>query len=291
FNNYEIDRIWMKFSRVSNGYRNGVQTFLNFVFQNVSQENMIFCPCKKYGNINWHYCEVVYEHLIVDGFIRGIKNGFFMENVHVVEPLQRLIQSVREDDMEDMLRDAFNMRSHGLQSFSPDLVASNDCNFSENAFTKTRRSICDEQANDEAAKSYTLFNEMNEELYEGSKFSKMLCILLFHLKCLGGWTGNSLTMLLEFLRYMFHFTKISHSCKDMKKLIKNLGIGYNKIHSCPNDCMLYWGDRKNKQSCHVCSKSRWMNRNIEDFAIFFTNTKALKAFHVVKDSRIYDVTS
>ncbi|KAH1040132.1 hypothetical protein J1N35_041875 [Gossypium stocksii] len=33
---------------------------------------------------------------------------------------------------------------------------------------------------------------MNEELYEGSKYSKMsFCIHLFHLKCLGGLIGNS----------------------------------------------------------------------------------------------------
>ena len=50
----------------------------------------------------------------------------------------------------------------------------------------------------------------------------------------------------------------------MKKPIKNLGLGYEKIHSCPNDFMLYWGDRKNQQSCHVCGYSRWMNKNTED---------------------------
>ena len=89
-----MDRSWMNLSRVSDGYRNGVQTFLNFAFQNASQENMILCPCKKCGNINWHTREVVYEHLIVDGFIRGIKNGFSMESVHLIESLQRLIQLI-----------------------------------------------------------------------------------------------------------------------------------------------------------------------------------------------------
>ncbi|KAK5824737.1 hypothetical protein PVK06_019521 [Gossypium arboreum] len=71
-------------------------------------------------------------------------------------------------------------------------------------------------------------------------------------------------MLLEFLREMFLFAKIPQSCQDMKRLINDLGLGYDKIHSCPNDCMLYWGDQKNQQSCHVCGKSHWMNRNTED---------------------------
>ncbi|KAK5838305.1 hypothetical protein PVK06_007034 [Gossypium arboreum] len=269
-----MDKTWMNLSRVSNDYQNGVQTFLNFAFQNASQENMILCPCKKCDNINWHFHEVVYEHQIVNGFIRGYKKWIFhgectpsrtSSTINPTYPHSAYHQSVREDDMEGMLRDVFNMHSHGLQSFPLDFIASNNCNLGGNAFTETGISVLDEEPNGEAAKFYTLLNEMNEELYEGSKFLKMyFCIRFFHLKCLGGWIGNSLTMLLEFLRDMFPFTKIPHSCKDMKKLIKDLGLGYNKIHSCPNDCMLYWGDRKNQQSCHVCGKSHWMNRNLED---------------------------
>ncbi|KAG8480938.1 hypothetical protein CXB51_025610 [Gossypium anomalum] len=36
-----------------------------------------------------------------------------------------------------------------------------------------------------------------------------------------------------------------------------------KSYNCPNDCMLYWGDRKNQHSC-CCGKSHWMNKNVED---------------------------
>ncbi|KAK5812041.1 hypothetical protein PVK06_027436 [Gossypium arboreum] len=157
------------------------------------------------------------------------------------------------------------MHSHGEQSFPPNFIASDDCNLGGNVFCETGTSVPDEEPNEEAAKFYNLLNEMNEELYEGSKYSKLsFCIRLFHLKCLGGWTENSFTMLLEFLRKMFPFAKIPQSCQDMKRLIKDLGLGYDKIHSCPNDCMLYWGDQKNQQSCHVCGKSHWMNGNTED---------------------------
>ncbi|KAK5843103.1 hypothetical protein PVK06_005536 [Gossypium arboreum] len=269
-----MDRTWMNFSRASNEYQNGVQSFFDFAFHNSSQENMILCPCKKCGNIYWHYREVVYEHLIVDGFIRGYKKWNFhgecttsgaSSTINPGYPYSGYRQHVREDDMEGMMRDAFNMRSESFQSFPPNYVASDDYNIGGNTFMDTRRSVPDEQPNEEAAKFYTLLGEMNEELYKGSKFLKMsFYIRLFHLKCLGGWTGNSLTMLLELLREMFPFAKIPQSCKDMKKVIKDLGLGYNKIHSCPNDCMLYWGDRRNQQSCHVCGKSRWVNRDAED---------------------------
>ncbi|KAG8493493.1 hypothetical protein CXB51_010896 [Gossypium anomalum] len=165
---------------------------------------MILCPCKKCGNIYWHFREVVYEHLVVDGFIRGYKKWIFhgectssgtSSTINPTYPdTDYHHQYVRQDDMEDMLRDAFNMRSHGEQSFPPDFIISEDCNITGNVFCET---------------------------------------------------GTS-------------------SCQDMKRLIKDLGLGYDKIHSCPNDCMLYWGDQKNQQSCHLCGKSRWMNSNTED---------------------------
>ncbi|KAK5836049.1 hypothetical protein PVK06_011793 [Gossypium arboreum] len=174
-------------------------------------------------------------------------------------------QYARQDDMEGMLQDAFNMHSYGEQLFPPDFIASDDCNIGGNVITETGTSAPNEEPNEEVAKFYNLFNEMNEELYDGSKYLKLsFCIRLFHLKCLGGWTGNSFTMLLDLLREMFPFAKIPQSCQDMKRLIKDFGLGYDKIHSCPNDCMLYWGNQKNQQSCHVCGNSRWMNRNTED---------------------------
>ncbi|KAG8479387.1 hypothetical protein CXB51_029118 [Gossypium anomalum] len=80
--------------------------------------------------------------------------------------------------MEDMLRDAFNMCSHGEQSFPPDFIISEDFNIGGNVFCETGTSAPNEEPNEEAAKFYNLLNEMNEELYEGSKSSKLsFCIL------------------------------------------------------------------------------------------------------------------
>ena len=66
------------------------------------------------------------------------------------------------------------------------------------------------------------------------------------------------------MQEIFSFAKISNSGADMKKMIKDLRLGYEKIDRCMNDCMLYWGDRKNQDSCHVCGKSRWINRDAEN---------------------------
>ncbi|PPS08085.1 hypothetical protein GOBAR_AA12559 [Gossypium barbadense] len=129
---------------------------------------MILCQCKC-GNIYWHYREVVYEHLIVDGFIRGYKKWIFhgectpsgaSSTINPGYPYSGYGQYVSEDDMEGMMRDAFNMRSEGFQSFPPNYVTSDDYNIGRNTFMETRRSVPDEQPNEEAAKFYTLLGKM-----------------------------------------------------------------------------------------------------------------------------------
>ncbi|PPD67077.1 hypothetical protein GOBAR_DD36042 [Gossypium barbadense] len=63
-------------------------------------------------------------------------------------------QSVRGDDMEGMLCEAFNIQSHGLQSFPPDFLPSDDCNLGGNAGAQPGRSVHHEEPNGEAANEY-----------------------------------------------------------------------------------------------------------------------------------------
>ncbi|GMJ06915.1 hypothetical protein HRI_004360700 [Hibiscus trionum] len=189
-----MDKSWMNLPRVNPDYRNGVEYFLNLAFANASQENMILCPCKKCANVNWHIREVVHEHLVIFGFVSGYRKWIFHGELTSRTasstsnpPFHHNSRggSLREDDMEGMLRDAFNMHDYHQS-------VREDCDIGVTDFTEMRRSGCDEEPNGEASKFYNLLNEMNEPLYEGSKYSKLsFCIRLFHLKCLGGWTEKT----------------------------------------------------------------------------------------------------
>ncbi|XP_073119933.1 uncharacterized protein [Henckelia pumila] len=44
---------------------------------------------------------------------------------------------------------------------------------------------------------------------------------------------------------------------DAKKSLCALGITYEKIHSCPNDCILYRKEYEDFNSCPTCGMSRW----------------------------------
>ncbi|GMJ09515.1 hypothetical protein HRI_004620700 [Hibiscus trionum] len=170
-----MDISWMNLPRVSVDYRNGVQAFLNFAFASASEENKILFPCKKCANINWYTREVVHEHIIVTGFVPGYRKWVFLGELtprsdsstsNPSYPPNSHRRSLREDDIEGMLRDAFNMHDYHQS------VREDDCDIGFNDFTEMGRSGCVQEPNGEAANFYNLLNEMNEPLYEGSKYSR-----------------------------------------------------------------------------------------------------------------------
>nr|XP_027120595.1 uncharacterized protein LOC113737586 [Coffea arabica] len=40
--------------------------------------------------------------------------------------------------------------------------------------------------------------------------------------------------------------------------MNTLGLGYEKIDACPNDCSLYWGSAEKRTSCETCNELRWV---------------------------------
>ncbi|GJR90022.1 CACTA transposable element [Tanacetum coccineum] len=46
---------------------------------------------------------------------------------------------------------------------------------------------------------------------------------------------------------------------EIKKTYKKIGLGYESIHACINDCFLFWGSEENKKmpNCPICKASRW----------------------------------
>ncbi|GJT68551.1 hypothetical protein Tco_1020031 [Tanacetum coccineum] len=81
---------------------------------------------------------------------------------------------------------------------------------------------------------------------------------LYHIKCMGEISNKTFSMILELIKDAFpHLSSLPSSNNEVKKLTLDLGLGYQKIHVCPNDCMLYLGKRKYQQSCHICNASRY----------------------------------
>src|SRR5207237_45652 len=49
----------------------------------------------------------------------------------------------------------------------------------------------------------------------------------------------------------------SHILPRSKEFINALGLGYDSIHVCPNNCVLFQKDYAKHDECPVCGASRW----------------------------------
>ena len=54
--------------------------------------------------------------------------------------------------------------------------------------------------------------------------------------------------------------KLPTTTYEAKQLVCPLGLEVQKIHACPNDCILYRGDYENLDACPVCSALRYKIR-------------------------------
>ncbi|XP_071694981.1 uncharacterized protein [Rutidosis leptorrhynchoides] len=66
------------------------------------------------------------------------------------------------------------------------------------------------------------------------------------------------------MREAFPHASRSKSLYEVRKLIRELGLCYEKIDACPNYCMLYWKENKDKIICDVCHTSRYKQINNND---------------------------
>ena len=65
-------------------------------------------------------------------------------------------------------------------------------------------------------------------------------------------------MLLQFLLdFLPSNAKLPKDCYEAKKIIKDLGLSYEKIHAYPKDCILYWKENDKLKACPNCNRSRW----------------------------------
>jgi hypothetical protein len=118
-----------------------------------------------------------------------------------------------------------------------------------------------EEPNEEANKLFALLKEAQQVLGEGSRLTKLsFMVSLFQLKCMSGWSNNSTGQALELFSDAFPPGRcIPDTYEKARKIIRDLGLTYIKIHVCVNDCVLFCGDFAHMDTCPTCGESRWKN--------------------------------
>ncbi|XP_020249180.1 uncharacterized protein LOC109826563 [Asparagus officinalis] len=237
--------------------KEGVDQFLDYAYEklldsfNENDEDFeIRCPCIKCNNVKSGNRESVRTHLIVHGIIKnyrfwchhGERQG---ESISEFDEEQEEMteESQSDDEMQEMIGDLFH-NSTGV--VAPNATSSQD--------------ILEQEPDGHAKQFYSLLGDSKKPLYEGSKCSKLSALVkLLHIKSLNRWSNKSFSMLLQFLNeeLLPGESTLPNSYDEAKKLIRDLGLSYEKIDSCPFSCMLFWKNEEGLDTCQRCGASRW----------------------------------
>ncbi|KAM3218190.1 hypothetical protein P3L10_022720 [Capsicum annuum] len=239
------DKSWMYLSRSTDEYENGVQYFLNKAFERASLGNEILCPCKLCFNRYWHYRDVVEDHLFGHGFApnytQWVFHGEGVSSTNILYPrheghggISQGLCDDRHDNIDKLLHDSFR-------------------NIEEEQMHKGKEGVR-RGLSEDVKQFFKLAEEGKQDLYLGCKnFSKLsFTIRLYLFKCIHRLSNVAFSDLLDLIKETFPFALIPESFHKARKVIRDLGLSYEKIHACPNDCIMFWNDNATVDNCIMC---------------------------------------
>ncbi|GLU06513.1 hypothetical protein SLE2022_235410 [Rubroshorea leprosula] len=266
-----MDKTWINSKETSSpDYIEGILNFVNFTFEKSAKAGKILCPCRRCANLIWCSKEEVVDHLVEKGFLRNYNWTSHEKDSAVVNSSENRNEEeiAFNHDMRGLLQDAF--AGVNMEDSIPNEVV--------DSFNSGREGLNQEpsMSGNDMDGFFNLLKDAGQKLYPNCEENKLAAVVhLFHLKCLNGWSNKSFTQLLEYLSFLLpEGNVLPKSYSETKKIIRSLGLSYEKIHACPNDCMLFWKDKANDDFCSECGASRWIvNTNIEEDSIDCTMKK------------------
>jgi len=106
----------------------------------------------------------------------------------------------------------------------------------------------------------TLQTDSKKPLYPGCKNSLTLLSMvlsLVNVKARYGWSDKSFSSLLQVVHDMLpEENMLPKSYYQAKKILCPMGMEYQKIHACPNYCILYRHEFEEMHKCRRCGVSQ-----------------------------------
>jgi len=108
------------------------------------------------------------------------------------------------------------------------------------------------------SKFATILEEMKQVLHPGGPYTRFSFVVkLLHIKSFYRISNVGFSAFLDLLSSAFPDCSIPASYAEAKNVIRALGLGYESIHVCPNNCVLFRKELAKKDACPICGASRW----------------------------------
>jgi hypothetical protein len=249
----------------------GASIFLEATTQHATheKEDAIYCPCKVCNN-NVMYLhtdhEIIREHLVCSGFM----DNYFIWSKHGETQLRT--ESIIDDTEEENMN-IDHVYTYHDDGGDQDDVGENDEGLDVEELMQNFAPDVLLQYRNKGFNNFEILNKASRYLlYEKCKgCHKKRTVLrmileLLKLKASKRWSDSSFLPLLELLSKILPKPNGLPTITYLgKKIICLLTLGVEKIHACPNHCILYRKEHEFKDKCPRCNASRYkQNNNIEE---------------------------
>jgi len=241
---------------------NGLTTFLNAAEANRSTRGHMCCPCRRCQNNKlYNKRDTLMTHLFENGFM----SNYTLWTKHGEPGVLLRDDEEEEDDIPDWAH------LHEAGAFQDETMDESEDNVNAEAqqLDELGHVLLDAMQGSETAKESIKFQKMLEDhkklLYPNCKEGQMklgTTLEMLQWKAGNGVTDKGFGELLKLVKNMLpEGNELPSSTYEAKKIVCPLGLDVQKIHACPNDCILYRGAEYEKlNSCPVCGAQRYKIR-------------------------------
>lgn len=249
-NENNVLRQWMYEKRdpitnlVSDAFLDGLKEFMTVAKNHklYIQKKVMFCPCTKCENGHVFSEEIVTGHLYNRGFMANYfvwvahgedykTDNYIDENTSMPEEFSTHV----ENTYDEMVTDAFDGR--------------------------TSNQNIEEEPNEETRKFFNLLNASHDPIYSGCRegLSQLsLASRYMTLKTDYNLSEKCMDSIAHMMKdYLPKDNKAPDSYYDTKKLMRSLNLPYVKIDVCQKNCMIFWKNDANLESCRFCGSDRF----------------------------------
>jgi len=180
----EMDKSWIDKDRRSAEYISEIEKFLDFAFTNAEGSNMIVCPCNRWklGRKCWFTRDVLTHHFMFNGFLPSYKEWVHHgESIFMSSGSELCSGSHSNTNAEPnllghintigMLNDIFGVhKQEGILNDIGDPMIGEYVEFDDEP---EPNGILNEEEHLEDAGYRRLVDQAEQELFSGSKFSKL----------------------------------------------------------------------------------------------------------------------
>ncbi|XP_028102662.1 uncharacterized protein LOC114301906 [Camellia sinensis] len=252
-----MDKSWMSSrNRLSSEYREGVKSFLQFAMTNVGVDNRIRYPCMDCLNFEHHTFKDVEYHLIQKGISLSYKT-WVHHGVTVSVNQPRVWNN--DNDIEGVGDEGTTNECLHIEDELYDML--DDCHMAHIFDDDEEGEQNDNEQREDGRNFDKLLEDARRPLYLGcQKFTLLSFVVkMLHIKVLNKWSNKSFDMLLGVLKDLLPESdqKVPWTLYEVKKFLRDLGLGYVPIHACKYDYALFWKENVNLENCSICKEPRY----------------------------------